>query len=208
MKLLYGTGNPAKLEAMKARLKILGIELIGLRDLKREIPDIMEDGKTPLENARKKALGYYHAYHMPVFSCDSGLYIDELPQNLQPGVHVRMINGKRLSDDEMAAYYSGLAKKYGDLTARYKNAICLIMDLEHVYEAMEKNMESEPFIITDRPHGRKFKKGFPLDSLSIHMKTGKYYYDLEENELNELAVEDGFVEFFRKISMAYRKTFI
>ena len=98
MKLLYGTGNPAKLEAMKARLKILGIELIGLRDLKREIPDIMEDGKTPLENARKKALGYYHAYHMPVFSCDSGLYIDELPQNLQPGVHVRMINGKRLSD--------------------------------------------------------------------------------------------------------------
>ena len=208
MKLLYGTGNPAKLEAMKARLKILGIELIGLRDLKREIPDIMEDGKTPLENARKKALGYYHAYHMPVFSCDSGLYIDELPQNLQQGVHVRIKNGKRLSDDEMAAYYSGLAKKYGDLTARYKNAICLIMDLEHVYEAMEKNMESEPFIITDRPHGRKFKKGFPLDSLSIHMKTGKYYYDLEENELNELAVEDGFVEFFRKISMAYRKTFI
>lgn len=208
MKLLYGTGNPAKLEAMKERLKILGIELIGLRDLKREIPDIMEDGKTPLENARKKALGYYHAYHMPVFSCDSGLYIDELPQDLQPGVHVRMINGKRLSDDEMAAYYSGLAKKYGDLTARYKNAICLIMDLEHVYEAMEKNMESEPFIITDRPHGRKFKKGFPLDSLSIHMKTGKYYYDLKENELNELAVEDGFVEFFRKISIAYRKTFI
>lgn len=208
MKLLYGTGNPAKLEAMKERLKILGIELIGLRDLKREIADIMEDGKTPLENARKKALGYYHAYHMPVFSCDSGLYIDELPQDLQPGVHVRMINRKRLPDDEMAAYYSGLAKKYGDLTARYKNAICLIMDLEHVYEAMEKNMESEPFIITDRPHGRKFKKGFPLDSLSIHMKTGKYYYDLEENELNELAVEDGFVEFFRKISMAYRKTFI
>ena len=208
MKLLYGTGNPAKLEAMKARLKILAIVLIGLRYLMREIPDIMEVGKTPLENARKKALGYYHAYHMPVFSCDSGLYIDELPQNLQPGVHVRMINGKRLSDDEMAAYYSGLAKKYGDLTARYKNAICLIMDLEHVYEAMEKNMESEPFIITDRPHGRKFKKGFPLDSLSIHMKTGKYYYDLEENELNELAVEDGFVEFFRKISMAYRKTFI
>lgn len=67
MKLLYGTGNPAKLEVMRERLKILGIELIGLKDLEQEIPDIIEDGKTPLENARKKALGYYHAYNMPVF---------------------------------------------------------------------------------------------------------------------------------------------
>ena len=179
-----------------------------MKDLEQEIPDIIEDGKTPLENARKKALGYYYAYNMPVFSCDSGLYIDEIPEDIQPGVHVRIINGKRLSDNEMAAYYSGLAKKYGDLTARYKNAVCLVLDLEHIYEAMEKSMESEPFIITDKPHGRKFKKGFPLDSLSIHMKTGKYYYDLEEDELNEFAVEDGFLEFFRKINKIYTKTFV
>ena len=198
MKLLYGTGNPAKLEVMRERLKILGIELIGLKDLEQEIPDIIEDGKTPLENARKKALG----------SCDSGLYIDEIPEDIQPGVHVRIISGKRLSDNEMAAYYSGLAKKYGNLTARYKNAVCLVLDLEHIYEAMEKSMESEPFIITDKPHGRKFKKGFPLDSLSIHMKTGKYYYDLEEDELNEFAVEDGFLEFFRKINTIYTKIFV
>lgn len=208
MKLLYGTGNPAKLEVMRERLKILGIELIGLKDLEQEIPDIIEDGKTPLENARKKALGYYHAYNMPVFSCDSGLYIDEIPEDIQPGVHVRIISGKRLSDDEMAAYYSGLTKKYGNLTARYKNAVCLVLDLEHIYEAMEKSMESEPFIITDKPHGRKFKKGFPLDSLSIHMKTGKYYYDLEEDKLNEFAVEDGFLEFFRKINTIYTKIFV
>ena len=40
MKLLYGTGNPAKLEAMRRRLAPLGIELFGLRDLPREIPGI------------------------------------------------------------------------------------------------------------------------------------------------------------------------
>ena len=33
MKLLYGTGNPAKLDAMRHRLAGLGIELIGLKDL-------------------------------------------------------------------------------------------------------------------------------------------------------------------------------
>lgn len=198
MKLLFGTGNPAKLEAMRRRLKILDIELIGLKDLKQEIPDIIEDGKTPLENAKKKAFGYYHAFHMPVFSCDSGMYIDKLPEDMQPGVHVRTINGKYLSDEEMMAYYSGLAQRYGDLTVRYKNAICLVMDLEHVYEAMDKSMESVPVIITSKPH-KILKKGFPLDSLSIDIKTGKYYYDLEENELDQLAVEDGFLEFFKKI---------
>ena len=56
MKLLYGTGNPAKLDAMRHRLAGLGIELIGLKDLGGvKQPEIIEDGKTPLENARKKA---------------------------------------------------------------------------------------------------------------------------------------------------------
>lgn len=97
----------------------------------------------------------------------------------------------------MLAYYSGLAGKYGDLTARYRNAICFVKDREHIYEAMEKSMESEPFILTEKPHKNR-KKGFPLDSLSIDRKTGKYYYDLDAGELDEVAVEDGFIEFFRK----------
>ena len=45
MKLLYGTGNPAKLDAMRHRLAGLGIELIGLKDLGGvKQPEIIEDG--------------------------------------------------------------------------------------------------------------------------------------------------------------------
>lgn len=197
MQILYGTGNPAKLEAMRRRLKFLPVELIGLKDMDTELPDIAEDGKTPLENARKKAAAYYEAFQIPVFSCDSGLYIDGLPKDIQPGVHVRTINGKYLSDEEMLAYYSGLAKKYGNLTARYRNAICFVKDKEHIYEAMEKSMESRPFILTAKPHAI-LKEGFPLDSLSIDPETGNYYYDLDGRKLDEVAVEDGFLEFFRK----------
>lgn len=197
MKLLYATGNPAKISAMQNRLRELGIELIGLKDLNREIPDVVEDGNTPLENARKKALGYYEVFHMPLFSCDSGLYIDGIPQELQPGIHVRTIGGKYLTDGEMLKYYSGMAAKYGDLTARYRNAICLVLDKDHIYQAMEESMASEPFIITSKPHARR-KEGFPLDSLSIDIKTGKYYYDLEDDELDQVAVEDGFLDFFKK----------
>lgn len=200
MKILYGTGNPAKLSAMKRRLEPLGIELIGLQDIKamgRIIPDVEENGVTPLENARLKAKAYYQAFQMPVFSCDSGLYFDNVPEEIQPGVHVRTVNGNYLSDEEMQAYYAGLAGKYGNLTARYCNAICFVQDENTVYEAMEPSMESERFLLTDRIHPIR-KKGFPLDSLSIDIKTGKYYYDLPEGALDRVAVEDGFLEFFRR----------
>lgn len=202
MKLLYGTGNLAKLDAMSSRLEKLGIRLIGLNDLKREgysIPEVAENGDTPLENARLKAVAYYEAFGMPVFSCDSGLYFDHVPDEVQPGVHVRNVEGKCLSDEEMIAYYASLAKKYGDLVARYKNAICFVRDLEHIYEAMEPSMESEKFILTDRPHSTIRKKGFPLDSLSLDIKTKQYYYDLPEDKLQQIAVEDGFLKFFERV---------
>lgn len=202
MRLLYGTGNPAKLDAMKRRLEKLGIELIGLHDLKAEgatIPAVPEDGNTPLENARQKAVAYYKAFQMPVFSCDSGLYFDNVPEEIQPGVHVRTVNGNYLSDEQMLEYYSGLAKQYGNLTARYKNAICFVMEENRIYEAMEPSMESERFILTDTPHSTIRKKGFPLDSISLDRKTRQYFYDLPAEKLDQVAVEDGFLEFFQKV---------
>lgn len=198
MKLLFGTGNPAKLEAMEHRLSPLGIELIGLCDINSEIPKVIEDGATPLENAEKKAKAYYKAFGLPVFSCDSGLYIENIPESEQPGVHVRTVKGRYLSDEEMIEHYTSLARRYGDLKARYKNAICLVMDSERIYKAMEDSMASEPFLITSKPHSKIKKQGFPLDSLSIDIKTGKYYYDLPPEELDQFAVEDGVLEFFRK----------
>lgn len=202
MKLLYGTGNPAKLSVMRNRLEQLDIEIIGLNDLRAEgriVPKVVEDGNTPLENARRKAMAYYKAFQIPVFSCDSGLYFDNVPDEVQPGVYVRNVDGKCLSDDEMIDYYSGLVKVYGNLVARYRNAICFVMDDTHIYEAMEQSMESEKFILTDKPHGTVRKEGFPLDSISLDIKTNKYYYDLPEDKLEQVAVEDGFLEFFKKI---------
>lgn len=207
MKLLYGTGNPAKLDAMRHRLAGLGIELIGLKDLGGvKQPEIIEDGKTPLENARKKAEAYFNALHMPVFSCDSGLYFDNVAEDDQPGVHVRTVNGKYLSDEEMTAHYAALAEKYGGLTGRYKNAVSLILDADHRYDAMDPLMESAPFRMVSTPHPMS-KKGFPLDRLSIDLRTGKYYYDLNEQEaaLDQLAVEDGFLQFFERAMEEYHK---
>lgn len=202
MELLFGTGNQAKLSVMKSRLEKIGIELIGLNDLKAEgksIPEVTENGNTPLENAKLKAIVYYKAFQMPVFSCDSGLYFDNVPDEVQPGVHVRNVNGKCLSDEEMVEYYAGLVRQYGNLIARYRNAICFVMDENHIYESMDSSMASEKFILTDKPHSAIRKKGFPLDSMSIDVKTNKYYYDLATDELEQFAVEDGFLLFFQKV---------
>lgn len=197
MNLLYGTGNPAKLEVMRSRLSGLGLEIIGLMDMEAPPPKVPEDGSTPLENARQKALAYFAAYRRPVFSCDSGLYFEGVPEEVQPGVHVRTVGGKYLSDDEMRAYYAGLAEKYGDLKACYKNAICLVLDEKHFYERMDASLESAPFLITSKPCAEVLHKGFPLDSLSRDIKTGRYFYEMDEERMEQGAVQDGFLVFFR-----------
>ena len=100
--LIYGTGNAGKLDLMRHYLSTLQeIRLLGLKDLPFCWGEIEECGKDPLENARQKALAYYRICGQPVFSQDSGLYIEGLPKERQPGVHVRRVNGVNLTDEQM-----------------------------------------------------------------------------------------------------------
>lgn len=199
MKLLYGTSNAGKLAVMRRSLASLeNIEIMGLDQINAPLPQIEETGSTPLENARIKAHAYYEALKIPVFSCDSGLYFEGLPEEVQPGVHVRNIHGRCLSDEEMTEYYRSLAEKYGDITARYQNAICFVLDEEHVYESMDESLSGETFLLTSVPHARR-QKGFPLDCLSKNISTGEYYYDMGECRQDDVAVDTGFLRFFQEI---------
>lgn len=205
MELIYGTGNPAKLAAMKRALQGLPCEIVSLKEAAdREnlmIPEIEENGKDPLENARIKATAYYRLFKKPVFSCDSGLYLwnyatgEMLPEELQPGIHVRGRGEKRFTDEDLLDIYTGLVKKHGMILARYKNGICLILDQEHVYESEDEDLWGEPFLMTDTPHKKKVS-GFPLDSISLHIASGKYYYDLKADSQDDVAAEKGFRKFF------------
>lgn len=196
MRILYGTTNQAKLESMKRITKSLGLEIVGLNDLNQPIPKVNETGKNPLENAKIKARAYYKAFSMPVFSCDSGLFFDDVEESLQPGTHIRRVNGKELTDEEMIAYYSDLAKKHGNqLIGKYRNAICLIVNDDICFSSMDEKLAIGPFLLVSEPHEKRVK-GYPLDSLSIDMDSGKYYYDLEEETIEESAIEQGFKEFF------------
>lgn len=196
MKILYGTTNPSKLEYMKRMLYGLDIELIGLKDINLITQNIDESGNNPLENARIKAIAYYKAAKTPVFSCDSGLYIDGLSEEEQPGTHVRRVHGKVLSDEGMIDHYSKLSARLGGKAiARYKNAICLVIDEKHIFKYDEDDIAGEKFIITSRPHFKKHV-GFPLDSLSIDMKSGKYYMDMVDYNEEDKNAAKGYKRFF------------
>lgn len=197
MKILYGTTNQSKLDLMKPIAKTLDFELIGLNDLHMPLPEINETGKDPLENAEIKARAYYDAFSVPVFSCDSGLYFDGLPDKLQPMTHIRRVNGEVLSDERMTEYYANLARMHGGkLIARYRNAIYFIVNDKLRFSSMADALSSEPFILCDTPHP-KSAVGFPLDRLSVDIKSNKYYYDME-NTVDKLAVADGLLEFFKE----------
>ena len=198
MKLVYGTTNQSKLQTMKEHIAPLGIEIIGLNHISTPLPDIDETGNSPLQNARIKARAYYKALKTPVFSCDSGLYIDGLEDQRQPGVYVRRIQGKRLTDAEMITHYASLAKEFGgQVTARYRNAICLVLDDNNIHEHAGDDIASEKFLITTTPHPKR-SEGFPIDSLSVHIPSGKYYYDIDNYQEKYFGIAVGFKMFFKR----------
>lgn len=204
MEIIYGTGNKAKISYMQRALKALPLEIVGVKQAAAKqgliLPEVEETGTTPLENARQKAQEYYQLFHSPVFSCDSGLYLwnhatgQPLAAEEQPGVHVRGTKG-RYTDEELLAHYIALVGKYGPIRARYKNAISLIWDEQLRAESMEEDLWGQPFLLTDRPHARRVE-GFPLDSISLDIKNGRYFYDMEGTSQDDLVSERGFARFF------------
>lgn len=200
MKLLYGTGNTAKFALMTRRLSGLNLQLESLFDKKEVIVSVKEDGRTLLENARQKAKAYYEVFQMPVFSCDTMIYFknEEFPKELQPGVHTRRIEGRMCSDEEMICYYQKLAGEFGGLTAQYQSAVCCYIDQNHVYECEEETLWGKPFLLTDSLH-EKYQPGFPLDGLSADLESGASYYDLAQDQRDEIAMGVGIRNFFTKI---------
>lgn len=195
MKLLYATTNKSKIEYMQKILEGLEIEILSPPS-SLILPEVEEDGREPIENACIKARAYYEVLREPLFSCDSGLFIDGLDRDRQPGARVRRVGNRELDDSEMIAYYSKLVKELGGcVRASYRNAICLILDPKRVLSYDGDDL-AEQFILVDRPHELR-KPGFPLDSLSVEIGSGEYFVELyEKGKINSNGCESGFRRFF------------
>lgn len=177
MKILFATTNPAKVGKYKKGLEEKGIELITIKDLDFEL-DIDENGKNAIENAYIKAKTYYDATKIPTIGMDNNLFIKELPEEKQPGTHVRRVNGKVLNDEEMIEYYTNLAKEYGGrLTAKWVYG----MIIYNGKETKQFSWSKSDFYLMDKACDKRLP-GYPLDSISVMPENNKYWLELTEED--------------------------
>ena len=181
MKVLFATTNLAKIKKYKKALEENGIELITISDLDFKL-NIEENGKNAIENAYIKAKAYYDKTHITTIATDNSLFIEELPQEKQPGVYVRRINGKRLTDEEMIEYYTNLVKEYGGkLTAKWVYGMVIYNE----NGKKEYTWSKDHFYFVDKPCEKR-NPGYPLDSISIIPEFNKYMLELTEEEKKKL----------------------
>lgn len=128
--ILVASGNPHKVEEIRAILSPLGIEVLSLGDVAaQDLAEPVEDGDSFAANARIKARYYAAATQRRVLADDSGLAVDALSG--APGIHSARwagIGASRAQRDEannrklLAAMASVPLEKRG---ARFVCAMCV-----------------------------------------------------------------------------------
>lgn len=194
--ILFATGNASKVERYKDKLLERGIVIKSLKDINVDI-DVDENGTTAIENATIKAKAYSDATNLPTMATDDTMFIEGIPDEIQPGIFVRRVNGKRLNDQEMIEYYTGLVKKYGKegkLDTKWILGMVIVKDGK-VYVHEETTSE---YYILDTP-AEDMREGYPLSSILFNKKANKYdIYLTEEDKKIGQADDMGFVDFIDK----------
>jgi len=139
-----------------------------------------ESGKDAVANALLKAQSYagFTKYKVPVISIDYSLRIEGLPEELQPGVNVRRVNGPHLDDDALLEHYVKLIDSLGgSATGTWTTGIAFILSESREYT--HSIVDDTLFVSTPSPNKTK---GEPLNRIQIHPILKKYKSDLTFEE--------------------------
>jgi len=115
--ILLGTANPAKVHIVRAALEPLPVDILTPAGLNIKVV-VTEDGQSTAENAERKARAYFAAARMRTLAIDGGLHIVGLPEEKQPGVFVRRIQGRErdVTDAQVLDHYAQELAKIGGET--------------------------------------------------------------------------------------------
>lgn len=178
MKYLLATTNKAKIRYYGTKLKEKEIDILTLNDLNIDV-DVDETGKNPTENAVIKASVYNKISGIPTIALDEGLFFDGIPDEIQPGTHVRRVNGKRLNDKEMIEHYISLVNKYGtngNLLGYFLKGVAIVNGEDTYTFECKANRE-----FTNQ-QSSTIDEGYPLASIQIIRSIGKFKSELTEEE--------------------------
>lgn len=183
MKILFATHNKAKLKLYKDGLERYNIEVISLDDLNID-KEVNETGSKPSENAYIKAREYSDISNMVTISVDDGLVFNDFPDERQPGVNVRRINGETKNDDELIEHYINEINNYGlngRLNGKWIKSLAIAIDKNNIIThdfCVEKIFVNQANL--------KRNPGYPLDSITLVPNLNKYTVDLNEEEIKQI----------------------
>lgn len=186
MRIVIATGNPHKVEEIRAVLEPLGFTAVALGELGRPVPPEPEEpGETFEANARIKARHYAAAVGATVLADDSGLEVDALQG--APGVHSAHwagTEGTRAERDarnnaKLMEAIRGVPKD--QRRARFVCTMCLCAADGTVLVETRGEFEG---VITDEPRGAH---GFGYDPHLLLVERGVTSAELPPDEKNALS---------------------
>ncbi|WP_017209852.1 XTP/dITP diphosphatase [Clostridium beijerinckii] len=184
-KLILASNNKKKIKEMKEILKEIDIEVRSLEDERINI-DVVEDGKTFEENAKKKAKEIYEYLlerkdsNFIVLADDSGLEVNYL--NGEPGIYSARYAGEHGNDSKNNEKL--LNKLKGALKSnRGAKFICQLAMFTDKGEYFKVTGEVEGYIIEEL-HG---DGGFGYDPLFFYEPLDKTFAELTSEEKNEIS---------------------
>jgi len=118
--IVIATSNKGKIREIREILSDFPFNVIPISDI-GPMPDIVEDGKTFLENALKKAQIVSKTYDVIALADDSGLEVDTLDG--APGVYSARYAGERATDAENNQKLLEALRDKDDRRARFRCCI-------------------------------------------------------------------------------------
>ncbi|MBI2349713.1 MAG: XTP/dITP diphosphatase [Deltaproteobacteria bacterium] len=174
MRLLVATTNAGKFAEIEAALKGLPVQILPLSALK-DYPEVVEDGESFEENARKKARALAEFSGYLTLADDSGLEVDALDG--APGVHSARYSGE---DGDDARNNEKLLRALQDLPWERRGArfVCVMalrrpasgVPLEWIFHGVcEGSIAFEP----------RGTSGFGYDPLFFYPPLGKTFGEVD-----------------------------
>ena len=196
-RLILASNNKKKIMEMKEILKELDIEVKSLENENIDI-DVIEDGKTFEENAKKKAKEIYEFLlkrgdkDFIVLADDSGLVVDYL--NGEPGIYSARYAGEhgnhKKNNEKLLEKLSGVSKEN-----RRAKFICQLAMFTDRGEYFKVTGEAKGYIIEELNGAG----GFGYDPLFFYEQLNKTFAELTSEEKNKISHRGNALKELKKI---------
>ena len=174
-KILIATNNKGKLEELKNLLK--EYEILSMKDVNCNI-EVVEDGKTFEENAKKKAKEIYDITKIPCIADDSGLCIDYFDG--WPGIYTARFLGPNSTKEEINNYILEKMKNLKD-EERKAEVKCVV-----AYYNGTDFITGTGVIKGKIALNKRGNNGFGYDEI-FELENGKTYAEISEEEKNKIS---------------------